>query len=80
MGDAGLRDEFWARWRAYDRDELDLAGATASLRDPAQWHAFVDALFQTDWVVYAKPAFGGATAVLGYLGRSLAGRIRSGLG
>jgi hypothetical protein len=55
--------------RAYDRDELDLAGATASLRDPTQWHAFVDALFQTDWVVYAKPAFGGATAVLRYLGR-----------
>ena len=55
--------------RGYDRDELDLAGATASLRDPAQWHAFVDALFQTDWVVYAKPAFGGATAVLRYLGR-----------
>ncbi len=55
--------------RAYDRDDLDLAGATASLRDPAQWHAFVDALFQTDWVVYAKPAFGGAPAVLRYLGR-----------
>jgi hypothetical protein len=55
--------------RAYDGDELDLAGTTASLRDPAQWHAFVDALFQTDWVVYAKPAFGGATAVLRYLGR-----------
>ena len=36
---------------------------------PAQWHAFVDALFETDWVVYAKPAFGGASAVLRYLGR-----------
>ena len=36
---------------------------------PAQWHAFVDTLFDTDWVVYAKPAFGGATAVLRYLGR-----------
>ena len=55
--------------RAYDRDELDLAGATEHLRDPAQWHAFVDALFETDWVVYAKPAFGGASAVLRYLGR-----------
>ncbi len=55
--------------RAYDRDELDLAGATVSLRDPAQWHAFVDALFQTDWIVYAKPAFGGAPTVLRYLGR-----------
>ena len=55
--------------RAYDRNELDLAGATEHLRDPAQWHAFVDALFETDWVVYAKPAFGGASAVLRYLGR-----------
>jgi hypothetical protein len=55
--------------RAYAHGDLDFAGATASLRDPAHWHAFVDALFQTDWVVYAKPAFGGATAVLRYLGR-----------
>ena len=49
--------------------ELDLAGGSEHLRDPAQWHAFVDALFETDWVVYAKPAFGGAAAVLRYLGR-----------
>ena len=55
--------------RAYARDELELAGTTESLRDPAQWHAFVDALFDTDWIVYAKPAFGGASAVLRYLGR-----------
>jgi predicted RNA-binding Zn-ribbon protein involved in translation (DUF1610 family) len=55
--------------RAYARDQLDLSGATEHLRDPAQWHAFVDALFTTNWVVYAKPAFGGATAVLRYLGR-----------
>ena len=55
--------------RAYPRDQLELAGATEDLRDPARWHAFIDALFQTDWVVYAKPAFGGASAVLRYLGR-----------
>ena len=55
--------------RAYTRGQLDLSGGTEHLRDPAQWHAFVDALFQTDWVVYAKPAFGGASAVLRYLGR-----------
>jgi hypothetical protein len=55
--------------RAYDRSELDLAGGSEHLRDPAAWRAFVDALFKTDWVVYAKPAFGGATAVLRYLGR-----------
>ena len=37
--------------RAYVRDALDLAGATDGLRDPTQWHRFLDALFQTDWVV-----------------------------
>jgi hypothetical protein len=55
--------------RAYTRGQLDLTGATEHLRDSAQWRAFVDALFTTDWVVYAKPAFGGASAVLRYLGR-----------
>jgi hypothetical protein len=55
--------------RAYVRGELDLGGASATLRTPACWHAFVDALFRTDWVVYAKPAFGGPAAVLRYLGR-----------
>lgn len=55
--------------RAYDQHELDLTGVTEPLRDAEPWHAFVDALFQKDWVVYAKPAFGGASAVLRYLGR-----------
>jgi putative transposase/transposase-like zinc-binding protein len=55
--------------RAYERNELDLSGGSEHLRHPAAWRAFVDALFETDWVVYAKPAFGGATAVLRYLGR-----------
>jgi hypothetical protein len=54
---------------AYTKGQLDLTGATEDLRDPVRWHAFIDALFQTDWVVYAKPAFGGASAVLRYLGR-----------
>src|SRR5215471_664971 len=40
--------------RAYLRGHLDLAGGTEYLRDPVRWHAFIDALFQTDWVVYAK--------------------------
>ena len=55
--------------RAYTREQLDLSGGSEHLRDATQWHAFVDALFETDWVVYAKPAFGGALAVLRYLGR-----------
>ena len=57
---AGLR-------RAYARDELDLTGSP--LHDSARWQALVDTLFRTDWVVYAKPAFGGPAAVLRYLGR-----------
>ena len=44
---AGLR-------RAYACGELDLSGATAALRDPARWHAFVDALCRTDWVVLCE--------------------------
>jgi putative transposase len=65
-----FRGKFVATLRdAYARDELDLTGATEHLHDPAHWHAFVDALFETDWIVYAKPAFGGAHAVLRYLGR-----------
>lgn len=55
--------------RAYERNELDLTGGTEHLRGWAAWRRFIDALFDTDWVVYAKPAFGGATAVLRYLGR-----------
>jgi hypothetical protein len=55
--------------RAYAHAPLDLAGASERLRDSDQWRRFVDALFETDWVVYAKPAFGGAAAVLRYLGR-----------
>ena len=55
--------------RAHTRKQLDLSGGSELLRDKAHWHAFVDALFETDWVVYAKPAFGGASAVLRYLGR-----------
>ena len=47
----------------------NLAGGSEHLRDPAQWRVFLNALFEADWVVYAKPAFGGASAVLRYLGR-----------
>ena len=57
---AGLR-------RAYARDELDLTGSP--LHDSARWQALVNTLFRTDWVVYAKPAFGGPAAILRYLGR-----------
>jgi hypothetical protein len=47
---------------AYHRNELDLAGDSAHLHQATAWRAFVNGLFDTDWVVYAKPAFGGARA------------------
>lgn len=55
--------------KAYKRDELDLDGSLESLRDPTNFTAFLRILFRKNWVVYAKPAFGGPTQVLRYLGR-----------
>ena len=55
--------------RAYDRQRTRPRRRQRAPARPGAWHAFVDALFETDWVVYAKPAFGGASAVLRYLGR-----------
>jgi hypothetical protein len=63
--------------RTYTRGQLDLTGASEHLRNPVHWHAFVHAPFTADWVVYVKPAFAGASAILRYLGRSTrARRIR----
>jgi hypothetical protein len=39
------------------------------LADPKQFRRFLRQLHRQDWVVYAKPAFGGPTKVLRYLGR-----------
>ena len=59
---AGLR-------RAYRRKKLRFHGPIAALEDPKRFASFLRMLFQQDWVVYAKPAFGGPTQVLRYLGR-----------
>ncbi len=55
--------------RAHQDGELDLAGSTAELVDPETWRRFKDGLYKKDWVVYAKPPFGGAEQVFNYLGR-----------
>ena len=55
--------------RAYRRKKLRLDGPTATLQDSRRFAAFLRTLFAQDWVVYAKPAFGGPTQVLRYLGR-----------
>jgi hypothetical protein len=59
---AGLR-------RAFDRGELRFAGSVAGLAAPTAFGQFLAALRAPDWVVYAKPPFGGPTQVLEYLGR-----------
>ena len=39
------------------------------LEEPKRFASFLRTVFRQDWVVYAKPAFGGPTQVLRYLGR-----------
>src|SRR5689334_2983793 len=39
------------------------------MAEPKCFAAFLRTLFRQDWVVYAKPAFGGPEQVLRYLGR-----------
>ncbi|MGH8474051.1 MAG: IS91 family transposase, partial [Gammaproteobacteria bacterium] len=42
---------------------------TTALAEPSAFRAFLTKLRAKDWVVYAKPPFGGPEAVLRYLGR-----------
>jgi len=55
--------------RAYRRNQLAFGGKTAALADAGRFQAFVNTLFAQDWIVYAKPSFGGPRTVLRYLGR-----------
>src|SRR6185369_15412137 len=48
---------------------LSFAGSIERMADPKCFAAFLRTLFRHDWVVYAKPAFGGPEHVLRYLGR-----------
>ena len=44
-------------------------GPCAPLSEEKQFRQLLRQLHRQDWVVYAKPAFGGARQVLRYLGR-----------
>jgi hypothetical protein len=44
-------------------------GSIRHLADQKFFSAFLRTLFRKDWVVYAKPAFGGPDQVIRYLGR-----------
>jgi hypothetical protein len=54
---------------AFDRDQLRLFGECLPLGEEKHFAAFLHMLFQQDWVVYAKPPFGGPQHVLHYLAR-----------
>ena len=55
--------------RLYHRKKLPCAGPAAALAEPQQFAKLLRRQHRHDWVVYAKPAFGGPMQVLRYLGR-----------
>jgi hypothetical protein len=55
--------------RAYDRGLLGSHGQQQHRADPQAFHALLQACWQKEWVVYAKPPFGGPAQVLKYLAR-----------
>jgi Putative transposase/Transposase zinc-binding domain len=54
---------------AFDAGKLQFFSSLQPLRDPKAFAAYLAPLRQTEWVVYAKPPFGGPEQVLNYLGR-----------
>jgi hypothetical protein len=54
---------------AFARGRLHFAGVLAPLQDPTAFAQALAPLHQMEWVVYAKPPFGGPAQVLEYLGR-----------
>ena len=55
--------------RAFRQGKLGFYGEQKSLQDPKLFRALVRSLFRQDWIVYAKPPFGGPQYVLHYLAR-----------
>jgi hypothetical protein len=65
-----FRGKFLAGLKRLHRcKKLCCAGPAAALADPRQFAKLIRRLHRHDWVVYAKPAFGGPMQVLRYLGR-----------
>jgi hypothetical protein len=55
--------------RAFQDGKLSFHGDLQALTQPKTFAAWLRPLFRKDWVVYAKPPFGGPEHVLRYLGR-----------
>jgi len=65
-----FRGKFLAGLRAAcDGGRLDCHGQLAALANPAAFAAWLTPLYHQEWVVYAKPPFGGPEQVLKYLAR-----------
>jgi hypothetical protein len=54
---------------AFRRGKLRFPGHLAALARPKQFHRLLAETVRTEWVVYAKPPFGGPATVLKYLAR-----------
>jgi predicted Zn-ribbon and HTH transcriptional regulator len=65
-----FRGKFLTRLKQlHRRKKLQCAGPAAALADHKQFAKLLRRLHRHDWVVYAKPAFGGPMQVMRYLGR-----------
>jgi hypothetical protein len=65
-----FRGKFLSMLRnAFDQGRLSFHGKLSELSDPCQFQRRLAASVRTDWVVYAKPPFGGPAQVLKYLAR-----------
>jgi len=58
-----------AMQKAFDGGELQFFNDLAALREPIHFRSWLNKHRSTEWVVYAKPPFGGPAQVLEYLGR-----------
>jgi hypothetical protein len=65
-----FRGKFTAQLqRAWEQQQLAFHGSLRDLEHPPSWQAWLQPLRDKDWVVYAKPPFGGPQQVLKYLAR-----------
>ena len=55
--------------KAFAAGKLSFQGRLASLNAPKAFAAHLESAYDAEWVVYAKPPFGGAAPVLKYLAR-----------
>jgi hypothetical protein len=65
-----FRGKFLAGLRAaFRRGRLHFSGLLAALARRDRFHTLLSEVARTEWVVYARPPWGGATTVLKYLAR-----------